>query len=178
MKGEKMNSAQRRDKIITILKDSNQAISASALAEQLLVSRQIIVGDIALLRAKGLDILSTPKGYMFNSMLKSEETIFKIACLHDDDLTQKEIYTIVDNGGKLIDVIVEHPLYGQLIGQLNIYSRYDADDFFYKVEQQQASLLSKLTSGIHLHTISCKDEETSCRIKAALHQLGIMLSNE
>lgn len=171
-----MKSNQRREKIISILKKAQQAVSASSLAEQLQVSRQIIVGDIALLRAQGNEILSTPRGYIIDSNTRDSGVICKIACSHGPEYTKDEIYAIVDNGGRLIDVIVEHPIYGQLSGQLNISSRYDTDIFLKKVESDNVSLLSDLTDGIHLHTISCDDYETVSRIKRALWKMGILLS--
>lgn len=171
-----MSTGKRRKKVLSILKEARQAVSASALAEQLNVSRQIIVGDIALLRAQGNDILSTPRGYIIGSNLQSGGVICKLACMHSPELTKDEIYTIVDNGGRLIDVIVEHPLYGQLSGQLNIYSRYDADVFLNKVASGKISLLSNLTDGVHLHTISCSDHETVSRIENILREMGILYS--
>lgn len=173
-----MNTYKRREKILSLLKDASQAVSASALADQLRVSRQIIVGDIALLRAQGNDILSTPRGYIIDSNLQKDDIICKIACRHSAEMTGNEIYTIVDNGGKLIDVTVEHPIYGQLSGQLNILSRYDADVFLNKVSAEKVSLLSDLTDGIHLHTISCNDHEAMNRIKRELRRTGILLSEE
>ena len=169
-----MNSTQRREQILVILKNSGGNVTASILAEKLQVSRQIIVGDIALLRAVGTDILSTPKGYILNSSEPSKDYLFKIACFHHDDLTKEEIYAVVDNGGKLIDVIIEHAIYGQLVGQLNISSRYDAQCFFEKAKEEGVCLLSALTDGIHLHSISCKDEKNALRIKEALKKIGVL----
>ncbi len=173
-----MNSQQRREKITDILQNSEKAVSASTLAEQLHVSRQIIVSDIALLRAKDFDILSTPRGYILNTRQSENEFIFRVACMHSSDLVKQEIYAIVDNGGKLVDVMVEHPLYGQLIGKLNISSRFDANDFLEKLDSKNISLLSQLTDGIHLHTISCKDESISQRILNALSEINIMINSD
>ncbi len=172
-----MTSVQRREKITEILENSALPVSASALAKELLVSRQIIVGDIALLRASGIDILATPRGYVFASSdeFPSGSLLFTIACNHNADEMKNELYTIVDNGGRIIDVIVEHPIYGQLTGQLNIFSRYDADEFIKSTKEQSAPLLSKLTDGVHLHTISCKNEEIYKRIVIALEKAGILL---
>lgn len=176
--GEKTSARHRRETIQHLLKQAANAVNASALAEQLGVSRQVIVGDIALLRAQGFDIVSTPRGYIVPSNLAGCDTVFKVACSHDMSLAKQEIYTIVDYGGTLVDVVVEHPLYGQLVGQLNIASRYDADDFFHRLETEHASLLSNLTDGIHLHTIACKNEATAVRIKRALQQLQVLLPDE
>ena len=59
-----MNGEIRRAKIENILKSSAVPVPGVTLAKDLDVSRQIIVSDIALLRANGLTILSTNKGYI------------------------------------------------------------------------------------------------------------------
>lgn len=164
-----MEPITRRNKIVAALKKNKTPVSASVLAKKLHVSRQIIVGDIALIRATGIDITATPKGYILTVEESIDERyIKKIACAHKAEETKKELYAIVDNGGELLDVIVEHPIYGELKGQLNISSRYDADLFLEKISKSQAYLLSALTQGIHLHTIACKDESVFERISEQL----------
>lgn len=167
----------RREKIASILREAEEAVSASHLAGVCGVSRQVIVGDIALLRAQGLDIISTPRGYISGGG-RPGGVVFKVACFHSPELTRQELYTIVDLGGTVIDVTVEHPVYGELSGQLNVSSRYDVDDFVRKVETGAASLLSGLTEGIHLHTVSCRDEATAARIREALREAGILLGEK
>ena len=70
---------------------------------------------------------------------------------------------------------IDHPIYGQLSGKLDVHSRYDADLFVEKVKQYSTKPLSSLTSGIHLHRVGCRDEETFLRIKAALKEKGYLL---
>ena len=90
----------------------------------------------------------------------------------------EELYTVVDLGGEVLDVIVEHAVYGQLIGQLQIRSRFDVDAFVEKLNQYRAAPLSSLTEGIHLHTLSCPSEEVFSRIQKALRESGILLTDE
>ncbi len=170
-----MQSTQRRKEIIRILQNSLNAVNASILAERMEVSRQVIVGDIALLRAQGWDILSTPRGYVIPAKPEKNETIFTVACQHPIHMMRDELYIIVDHGGRILDVIVEHPLYGQLVGQLNLASRFDVDDFVKKIEADQVSLLSDLTQGIHLHTISCESIQKARQIEDALATAHILL---
>ena len=54
----------RRRAVAQILEEAEGPVSAAALARRFSVSRQIIVGDVALLRAGGADILATPRGYL------------------------------------------------------------------------------------------------------------------
>ena len=63
-KAEAMASAQvRRGRIVSDLVGSKKPLSGAALAKELGVSRQIIVQDIALLRANGHDIVVNHRVY-------------------------------------------------------------------------------------------------------------------
>lgn len=172
-----MDATQRRRKILKTLESSETPVSASSLADQLSVSRQIIVGDVAILRASGAHILATPRGYVYEIEAPSSFPYEGLlACRHAPEQLKDELYTIVDFGGFVIDVIIEHTLYGQLSGLLNIGSRYDADLFLHKVEEaENAKPLSLLTGGIHLHRIGCKSEETFQLIRQKLDALGIII---
>ena len=174
-----MTADMRRKEISDILKRRQSPLSAADLAKKLGVTRQTVVGDIALLRAQGLEILATPTGYMLAScMAKGSMLERTLACCHQPEQLENELFTIVDNGGEILDVIVEHPVYGQITGRLDIKSRFDAGRFIDNIYKQNAPLLSQLTDGIHLHTIRCKDDDTYQRIYAALFQKGLLLSRE
>lgn len=172
-----MLSQERRACIEKDLLLSREPISASTLARQYGVSRQVIVGDIALLRASGCQIQATPRGYICTDSHLSGLTA-TIACRHTKEQMKSELYMVTDLGGSLLDVIVEHPIYGQLVGQLHVHSRYDADIFLQKVNSKNAQLLSQITDGIHLHTILCPDKATLQRIITALDAAGILYKTE
>ena len=171
-------SAQRREKILQELERANGPVSASALARQFSVSRQIIVGDIALLRASNVDILATPRGYILQKKEAHSGTCYTIACRHDEEGIRRELYTVVDLGGEVVDVIIEHPVYGQLTGPLHVASRFDADLFMERLARHQAEPLCRLTNGVHLHTLRCPNGETFQRITAALREQGILFEKE
>ncbi|SFC52782.1 hypothetical protein SAMN04488102_10942 [Alkalibacterium subtropicum] len=168
-----MEAEQRREEILMLLTNSAEPIVARALAEQFNVSRQVIVGDIALLRAAGQDIYSTPKGYMMRKAAAPGVTT-QLVCVHSREETREELYTIVDTGCEVLDVIVEHPLYGMIRGDLNISSRLEADDFIERLNETDTSLLSTLTHGIHTHTIRAKDETTRDTLIAKLKEKGFI----
>ncbi|MEG0365238.1 MAG: transcription repressor NadR [Coprobacillus sp.] len=163
----------RKNKIIEEIRKSDKPISASKLASLFGVSRQIIVGDVALLRASGINISATPRGYILDEQVQGIKHI--IAVKHQKEDLADELYTIVDLGGQIIDVIVEHQIYGQLTGQLHISSRYDVDQFLKKVEKDNTKPLSQLTDGLHLHTIQCHNEQTYQRILDALNKKNYLL---
>ncbi len=168
-----MHASERRIQITQLLKAAEGPLPASALAEKCGVSRQIIVGDIALLRAGGLSVLATPRGYVLESTPAYLSR--SVVCRHDAGLIREELYTVVDLGGALIDVTVEHPIYGQICAPLHIFSRFDADSFCEKIQSPDARPLCDLTSGIHLHTLRATDEDTLDRVVHGLGQKGFLL---
>ena len=129
-----MSAAQaRRQAVAQALEEAVGPVSAAALAERFSVSRQIIVGDVALLRAGGTDILATPRGYLLGGRGGGVERT--VACVHAPEEMERELNAIVDAGGEVVDVIVEHPVYGQLTGLLGVRSRYDVAEFVRRVEE-------------------------------------------
>lgn len=171
-----MNAESRRAEILRLLKKVSKPVSASKIAEKMSVSRQIIVGDIALLRAGGANIASTPRGYVIPADDR-QSYVRQVATEHDASETQAELNAIVDQGCTVIDVIVEHPLYGELKGMLQLSSRYDVDQFIKKCLESEAVPLSQLTNGVHLHTLSCPDENAFHRAEEALRKLGFLVQD-
>jgi len=170
-----MNADARRKEILNILEQADQPVSAAALAEHFSVSRQIIVGDVALLRAGGDQVSATPRGYVIRH--RQQGLTCTIACRHDTEQMAAELYAIVDQGCTVMDVIVEHPIYGQLTGALQLRSRFDVEQYIERCRQYKALPLSLLTEGIHLHTLDCPDEAALDRVRKSLSGLHILLEN-
>lgn len=168
------NTVLRREKIIEMIRGSQVPISASFLAKDLGVSRQVIVGDVALLRAEGYEIIATARGYIVPVVTKKKGYVRKIACRHTPEQMKDELYLLVDLGVYVEDVVIEHEVYGELTGSLGIESREDVNLFMAKLEKSQAKLLSELTMGIHLHTITCEDVKHFEKIKKALKDAGYL----
>ena len=169
-----MNGETRRNLIVSRLKEADKPISATSLAEEFSVTRQIIVADIALLRAAGHSILAEHRGYVLNSV-DNNGILKRIVVKHDKDSVQDEFYAIVDNGGKVLDVIVEHLIYGMISVKLNIATRYDADTFVSAIHETGANPLSILTEGLHVHTVCVPDEKAFKRIVDRLTELKIYI---
>ena len=167
-----MKAEERRKRIAETL-TADQPISATTLAGRFSVSRQIIVGDIALLRAAGLDIVATPRGYKLG---ETAGLLRAVACIHTGQELETELLAMVDNGCTVIDVVVDHPLYGQITGQLSLASRYDVKQFAEKA--RNAAPLSSLTDGVHIHNLRCPDEEAYRRVCADLKKLGILYTQK
>lgn len=168
-----MNAEARRQAVLETLRQATQPISAGTLAGRFSVSRQIIVGDIALLRAAGEDISATPRGYVI--LRETTGFVRQLPCRHDAAGMEAELNAIVDQGCTVLDVIVEHPIYGQITGPLQLASRYEVSQFVQMLAEQEAAPLSALTDGIHLHTILCPNEAAFLRVKDSLKQLGLLV---
>ena len=166
-----MTAEERRAAILETLAQSAGPVSASALAGRFGVSRQLIVGDVALLRAGGAAIDATARGYVVQR--DREGLRRQVACRHQAADMERELQIMVDNGCTVLDVIVEHPVYGQLTGGLGLASRYDIQQFIRRA--QAARPLSLLTEGVHLHTLSCPDQEAFLRVRGELAGAGFLL---
>lgn len=166
-----VTAEERRKGIEQVLSQSPGPVSAAALARRFGVSRQIIVGDVALLRAAGAAIDATPRGYV--TRRGSAGLVRQVACRHAAADMEQELNIMVDNGCTVLDVAVDHPVYGQLTGALHLRSRYDVQQFV--VRCAEARPLSVLTEGIHLHTLICPDEAAWERVRAALAAAGFLL---
>jgi len=171
-----VNSQTRRQEILKCLNGSQGPLSAAALASRFGVSRQVIVGDVALLRAAGEAISATPRGYVVTR--DAGFVVRTVACSHSAGDMERELNIMVDNGCTVRDVIVEHPIYGQLAGALELKSRYDVHRFVSRAAQEEARPLSVLTNGIHLHTLLCPDEEAYERVLGELGQAGLLLEQD
>ena len=159
-----MSGEERRGKIIQALKNSDKAVSATTLAKEFDVSRQVIVQDVALLRANGKNIFSTNRGYLIQ---EDEETtrVFKVQ--HEDDEVEKELTTIVD-------VFVYHKVYGVLRAEMNIKSRMDIRNYMEEIRSGKSSLLKNVTSGYHYHTVRAERVEILDMIQEELQKKGLL----
>ena len=164
-----MKAQSRRNEIINVLLSSSEPVSGADLAKRFLVSRQIIVSDIAVIKASGFEILSTHYGYV---MQKSPlvERVFKLK--HTTNETEDELTTIVELGGTVVDVFVWHKVYGKMQAQLNIFSPLHIKQFIEGVRSGKSSELMHITGGYHYHTVRAESEEVLDRIGQALDQKG------
>lgn len=171
-----MEAAARREAIASALAEAEGPVAASVLASRFGVSRQIIVGDIALLRASGTDITATPRGYVLTAPQRG--AVYTVACVHDMEGMERELNIMVDNGCTVLDVVIEHAVYGELTGMLSLASRYDVRQFVERLSAEGAAPLSALTGGIHLHKLLCPSEAAFERTRRALDEAGILLRED
>lgn len=161
------NGFLRRKKIVTLLKESSQPLSGTTLGKETGVSRQVVVQDMALLRTEGYDIVATSRGYVLN-VPKQAMRIFKV--FHTSERTEEELTTIVDLGGCVVDVMINHRAYGKVTAPLNIKNRRDVQVFMEQLKSGKSSPLSNATSGYHFHRITAESEEMLDEIENALKE--------
>ena len=170
-----MSSIDRRDNILKLLLESSEPLKGSAIAQKYSVTRQIIVKDIAILRANGKNIIATPDGYIINKNENKVKVI--IAVIHTEEEMFDEMNIVIKYGGIIEDVIVEHPLYGEITAMLMIKNYNELNKFVQKYQEQRAKLLSALTNGVHLHTISAEREGDINLIISELKKYNFIVSD-
>ncbi|MBR5229073.1 MAG: transcription repressor NadR [Firmicutes bacterium] len=171
-----MDGTSRRKKILEVLREAGGPVSGSFLSKAVGVSRQIVVQDIALLRASNEDIISTPRGYVIIDP-NAEGYTRRYCVAHSDEQMENELNVFVDLGAEIVDVIVEHPIYGEIHGNLNLTSRRDVQMFVEKFNQyKEAAPLMNVSAGIHSHTAKADSIAILDDIEKALAEAGYLLS--
>lgn len=168
-----MSGEKRRENLLKILQESENPVSGTKLAENFQVSRQVVVQDIALLRAKNHDIISTHKGYILKDN-ESIQRVFKVK--HSEEKLLDELNLIVDCGGKVEDVFVYHKLYGVIRVEMNVKSRRDAQKYVEGIKGGVSVPLEQITSEYHYHTVTADSQETLDEIQEELQQQGYLVA--
>lgn len=166
-----MSGRERREQIIKILNSSEMPVAGTELAKELGVSRQVIVQDMALIRANGIEVMATNRGYVIQE-IKEVSRVFKV--IHTDEQVEEELNLFVDLGGKVEDVFVYHKVYGVIKVPMNIKSRRDVRKYMEGISSGKSTNLMKLTSNYHYHTIIAEDEQTLDLIQEELQQKGFL----
>lgn len=165
----------RREKLLDILKNSQVPVSGSALSRELGVSRQVIVQDIALLRAGEAEIFATPKGYVLYTQGPAKRYRRTYMVKHTMEQIVDELSLIVDNGGKVLNVIVAHDVYGQITADLILENRQDVLKFYERMSTSEAGPLLQISKGVHIHTVEAATERILDNIERDLKERGYLI---
>ena len=165
----------RKQEFLALLKQSKEAINGQSLAEQFGVTRQIIVQDIALLRADGAQIISTNRGYIYKNSDDNSyaHRLFKVN--HTVNEMEEELLAIVDNGGRIKNIMIDHPVYGEIQTLLKLTCRRDVRHFLKQATSSDFRPLSELTNGVHFHLVEADSQQDLDYIEEALHHLGFLV---
>lgn len=164
---KEMTGTDRRKRILFLMRESDTPLSGTQLGKETGVSRQVVVQDIALLRTEGHPIVSTAKGYFLD---EPKQAVRVMKVYHTDAQVEDELTTIVDLGGSVLDVMVNHRVYGKVTAPLDIKNRRDIKGFVNNLQTGKSTPLLNLTSGYHFHKIAAESEEILDEIEEALRE--------
>ena len=166
-----MTGSERREKIISIIENSESPVPGRELASLCGVSRQVIVQDMAVIRASTPGILSTTKGYA----IQQENTCtreFKVR--HRQDQAAEELNLIVDCGGRVKNISISHRVYGRISAEMDIRSRQDVREFTEALASSHSTVLSTATSGYHYHLVEAANTQRLDLIGKELEKAGFL----
>ncbi|MBR7797159.1 MAG: transcription repressor NadR [Bacillota bacterium] len=175
---KKMLGDERRKAILAKLKANNEPTTGGELAKLANVSRQVIVSDITLLKARNEPIIATSQGYVYiphSSIGGVERTV---ACQHTPERTEEELHLLVDHGITVKDVKIEHSVYGDLTASIMVSNRKEVAQFIEKISTTGAAYLSELTDGVHIHTLIAANEQQLVEAENALKEAGFLIENK
>ena len=163
-----MTGSRRREEIVSKIKSSEVPVPGKELAKVYDVSRQVIVQDIALIRAAGYDIISTNRGYILNAP-HTVTRVFKVS--HTDEQMEMS-FVNRGSGSKVVNVMINHRIYGHMEAPLDVASRRNVKEFMEGIHSGKSSPLKNITSNYHYHTVEADSEETLDLIEQVLKEKG------
>ncbi len=167
-----MKAAERRAEILSLIANSDKPVTANILKDRFAVSRQVIVQDVAILRANGYDVIATNRGYVISSTAQISR-VFK--CRHTLDRLIDESRIIIDRGGRIEDIFVNHRVYGRISARLDLKSHTDAEELYRSLVSGASKPLMSVTDGYHYHTVYAESESTLDEMEIALRENGFLI---
>ena len=166
-----MNTTERRGEILKILRSTESPVAARALASRFGVSRQVIVQDLAVIRASTPGILSTTRGYV---MQQDSSCTREFKVKHSQEQAAEELNLIVDCGGRVKNISISHRVYGRVSAEMDIRSRQDVAEFAEALKNSRSTVLSSATSGYHYHLVEASSEDRLDLIQKQLAEAGFL----
>lgn len=171
-----MDAAGRRAKLTQIMKEAEKPVTGGELSAMLRVTRQVVVQDIALLRASGLPVIATPSGYMMLDGVAVRRPLKVFTCRHESvEEAERELSIIVAHGGRVRDVIIEHPVYGEISGSLMVSTPEAVKNLVERLKHKNSMMLTSITGGVHMHTVEAESEEALTAIEEKLKEAGLLI---
>ena len=137
------------------------------------VTRQVVVQDVALLRAGGAPIIAHDLGIYDGRYRLKSRALRVFSCRHETlEQAETELMIMVQNGGTVRDIIIEHPVYGEISGTLMLRTPEAVKSLIERLRRKDSLMLSSTTDGIHMHTVEAAQEEILNGIEARLHEAG------
>lgn len=167
-----MKAEKRREEILSLIGNTENPIPANVLKERFNISRQVIVQDIAILRANGYDIISTNRGYVLN-VKNQASRIFK--CRHSFEEIVDEGLIIIESGGRVEDIFVNHRIYGRISARLDLVNRMHVEELYRSLVSGASKPLMSVTDGYHYHTVTAENDAVLDEIEKKLRASGYLI---
>ncbi len=167
-----MKSDKRRAEILSFIGNTDNPVPASVLKDKFGVSRQVIVQDVAILRANGYAITSTNRGYLLNTKPQAAR-VFK--CRHSFEEIVDEGLLIIGAGGKVEDIFVNHRVYGRITARLDLHNKTHVEELYRSLVSGASKPLMSVTDGYHYHTVSADSESVLDEIENLLRERGFLI---
>lgn len=167
-----MKADERRAEILSLIGNSENPVPANYLSDKFSVSRQVIVQDIAILRANGFGVISTNRGYVMDGAA-GVSRVFK--CRHTLEELVKESEIIISRGGTVEDITVNHRVYGKISAKLGLSTLRHAEELYRSLASGASKPLMSVTDGYHYHNVSCETERQLDEIEEALRSAGFLI---
>ena len=165
-----MTTAERRAAILQQLAHAGAPIAARTLATHYGVSRQVIVQDLAVIRASHPGIISTARGYVLEQPDQPAGCTREFKVRHTPDRTGQELNLIVDCGGRVKNISISHRVYGRITAEMDIRSRQDVREFLQSFEDSSSTVLSTATDGYHYHLVEAATPDRLSLIEKELKE--------
>lgn len=175
---DRTQGEERRQSLLDLLTTSPKPVPGTELGQRLRATRQTVVQDIAILRARGEPIIATSRGYLLASSLAPNRYRAILAVRHRPEQTEDELSALLDLGLRIVDVRVDHPVYGEMRGMLMLDSKEDLRDWLRVMKEKQAHLLSELTEGIHLHSVESPRADLIEKARQILRERGYLFEGD
>ena len=169
-----MTTAQRREEILALLNQADAPIAAKDLAARFGVSRQVIVQDLAVIRASRPNIISTNRGYILQQQDQPAGCTREFKVRHTPDRTGQELNLIVDHGGRVKNISISHRVYGRITAEMDIRSRQDVQEFLQALAGGASTVLSTATDGYHYHLVEAATPDRLDLIGQALQDADFL----
>jgi transcriptional regulator of NAD metabolism len=166
------SSSERRAELMRILRETGEPVRGSELSATLRVSRQAIVNDIALLRATGEPIVAGPQGYRMAEGSRGVTDVIRV--YHEPTRGREELEILLDRGVSVLDVGVEHSIFGEIRARILVESRADIDRHTETITRAGEAPLSVITRGFHSHTVRAPSRDALNAAKRELRERGIL----
>ena len=96
-------------------------------------------------------------------------------CRHSFDELVEEGALIIELGGRIEDIFVNHRVYGKISARLSLHNRMHVEELYRSLVSGASKPLMIVTDGYHYHTVTADSEETLDKLENKLRERGFLI---